>query len=184
MAKAKTLLAEAGYPPGLTVTTWIWQLPGITVESPQVMEAIAVWWEQIGFKVPHSPYDVTQTLVAMRQGFKSPTLSGIWFGALQNHQSGLRTGVSYKDLVGTSFVDDDVERYAHQIYEAKTIQEYITAAQGYQDALREKYIQIPLFFAGDVYAIKKGLGADKWNLGRGWYDANLAGLFTDSAKVR
>ncbi|MGH8060072.1 MAG: ABC transporter substrate-binding protein, partial [Candidatus Entotheonellia bacterium] len=55
-AKAKALLAEAGYPKGLEVTMNLTAWPGRGY-LPDVGEAVATYWEKVGIKVKRRPID-------------------------------------------------------------------------------------------------------------------------------
>jgi peptide/nickel transport system substrate-binding protein len=55
-AKAKALLAEAGYPQGFEVTMNLTAWPGRGF-LPDVGEAVATYWEKIGLKVKRRPVD-------------------------------------------------------------------------------------------------------------------------------
>ncbi len=55
-AKAKALLAEAGYPQGFEVTMNLTAWPGRGF-LPDVGEAVATYWEKIGIKVKRRPVD-------------------------------------------------------------------------------------------------------------------------------
>ena len=55
-AKAKALLAEAGYPKGFEVTMNLIPWPGRTF-LPDVGEAVATYWEKVGIKVKRRPVD-------------------------------------------------------------------------------------------------------------------------------
>jgi peptide/nickel transport system substrate-binding protein len=55
-AKAQALLAEAGYPQGFEVTMNLTAWPGRSY-LPDVGEAVAIYWEQIGLKVKRRPVD-------------------------------------------------------------------------------------------------------------------------------
>jgi ABC-type transport system substrate-binding protein len=55
-ARAKTLLAEAGYPNGFEVTLNLTAWPGRGF-LPDVGEAVATYWEKVGLKVKRRPVD-------------------------------------------------------------------------------------------------------------------------------
>src|SRR5207344_819043 len=55
-AKAKALLAEAGYPKGFEVTMNLTPWPGRGY-LPDVGEAVATYWEKVGLKVKRRPVD-------------------------------------------------------------------------------------------------------------------------------
>src|SRR5499433_2678349 len=55
-AKAKALLAEAGYPHGFEVTMNLTAWPGRGY-LPDVGEAVAIYWEKVGLKVKRRPVD-------------------------------------------------------------------------------------------------------------------------------
>jgi len=55
-ARAKTLLAEAGYPSGFEITLNLTAWPGRSY-LPDVGEAVATYWEKVGLKVKRRPVD-------------------------------------------------------------------------------------------------------------------------------
>lgn len=184
MAAAKKLLTEAGYPNGFEVRMWIWQLPGITVEGPQMAEAMAVWWEELGLKVPRTPFDVTATLTEMARGMDRPTVSGPWYASVTFKVAGLRPGTSYKQQPYAASHNTELEKAANEIFVAAKIEDYIKAAQKFSDIYYDEVATIPLFFGGINYALKKNMGGPTWNLGANALNNNLAGLLTKPDLVR
>ena len=178
LAEAKRLLAEAGFPNGFSVEMLVWSSTGMVVEAPQVMEAIAVWWEGLGLKIDRKPNDSQQTLALMAKGSDHPIISGPWPASVLFSVAGLRPGVSYKNIPSSTQQDAEIEQLAYAVYTAPSMEKYLAAAQRFQDLWSERVIQMPLFVYGTSYVVRKGLGADKWETGQMGAGVNLAGLVT------
>jgi peptide/nickel transport system substrate-binding protein len=87
MAKAKAMIAEAGWPDGFELDMFIWPRPALP-EGLEMMEAIAIAWESIGISVNRIPlsyaawkdnYLFKGEAGAWGQGFDKPSVSGMWF---------------------------------------------------------------------------------------------------------
>jgi peptide/nickel transport system substrate-binding protein len=71
-AKAKALLAEAGYPKGFEVTMNLTAWPGRGY-LPDVGEAVATYWEKVGLKVKRRPVD----RAVFSADFRARTYAGV-----------------------------------------------------------------------------------------------------------
>jgi peptide/nickel transport system substrate-binding protein len=71
-AKAKALLAEAGYPKGFEVTMNLTAWPGRGF-LPDVGEAVATYWEKVGIKVKRRPVD----RAVFSADFRARTYAGV-----------------------------------------------------------------------------------------------------------
>jgi peptide/nickel transport system substrate-binding protein len=71
-AKAKALLAEAGYPKGFEVTMNLTAWPGRGY-LPDVGEAVATYWEKVGIKVKRRPVD----RAVFQADFRARAYSGV-----------------------------------------------------------------------------------------------------------
>src|SRR5713101_8326836 len=71
-AKAKALLAEAGYPKGFEVTMNLTAWPGRGY-LPDVGEAVATYWEKVGIKVKRRPVD----RAVFAADFRARTYAGV-----------------------------------------------------------------------------------------------------------
>jgi peptide/nickel transport system substrate-binding protein len=86
-ARAKRLLADAGYPDGFTIPFRLFTMPG-TTELPALGEAVAGYWEKIGVKADlvrtewavHRPDLVKRTFkgATMYRGFPIPEPVTVW----------------------------------------------------------------------------------------------------------
>ena len=74
-AKAKALLAEAGYPKGFEVTMNLTAWPGRGY-LPDVGEAVATYWEKVGLKVKRRPVD----RAVFSADFRARTYAGVTLG--------------------------------------------------------------------------------------------------------
>ncbi|MSQ25978.1 MAG: ABC transporter substrate-binding protein [Dehalococcoidia bacterium] len=102
VAKAKQLLAEAGYPKGFELDVYIWT-PAAQAEGPELMDAISTMWENVGIKVNRKPIN-QQTWasgVQLPRKYDKPAIAGLYFlgmyrfGANQAAQSANPNGVNY-----------------------------------------------------------------------------------------
>lgn len=178
LAKAKALLAEAGYPNGFEMDFMWYPLPGVTVELPQYSEAVAVWWEQLGLKVNRMPTSVAAGLALWtKHDMARPmAINGWWsanFGFIRDRLSATQ---SIKSNLYRTTEDPGVEQVMKAAGAAKTMDEYIVTARAFQKYYIDQAIDIPLFSGGEMQAVKKGLGGDKWDLGKAGYNYNLSGL--------
>jgi peptide/nickel transport system substrate-binding protein len=71
-ARAKTLLAEAGYPKGFELTMNLTAWPGRGF-LPDVGEAVATYWEKVGLKVKRRPMD----RAVFQADFRARTYAGV-----------------------------------------------------------------------------------------------------------
>lgn len=178
VAKAKALLAEAGWPNGFHMEAYLFTPGPGREESQEVMEAIAVYWENIGIKVTRKPIEVIAfyTGVIAKHANPLPYAAGIanFFasGYTAGNPAGIKTGPFriHEDAVVDSLVK--------QIAAAKTYDEYSKLAIQEVERELEQWLAGPLYAIGDFWAVKKGMGADKWNMGRSSYSINLPGLIT------
>lgn len=79
VAKAKALLAEAGFAGGFELDMYIWPRPDLP-EGTEMMESIAVMWENLGVKVNRKPLGFAaflSTVLAPRK-FDKPSVSGMF----------------------------------------------------------------------------------------------------------
>lgn len=165
LAKGKALLTEAGYPNGFTITMYQFITIGYP-SGPEMMEAIAVWWESLGLKVNRKTVESSGTYVGVvAKGFSEPTAGGLWVGFRGSitaaTPAGIKTGV-------TRVTEDDEIDQAHKAIAAATsLAAYTQAVQKLADLNVNKWIDVNLFVAGTTYAVRPGLGGATWNLGRG-----------------
>jgi len=176
VAKAKALMTEAGWPNGFQMEVYLYTPGPGREESPEVMEAIAVYWEAIGIKSTRKPIEVIAwySNVLGKHNNPLPYAAGIsnFFasGFTVGNPAGIKTNVNriHEDAV--------VDTLLKQIAGATNYADYSKLAE--QEVQREldQWIPGPLYEIGDFWAIKKGLGGDKWNMGRSAYSINLGGL--------
>jgi peptide/nickel transport system substrate-binding protein len=70
-AKAKELLAEAGYPNGFKFDIYLYTLPGMP-EIPEIVQAMALDWEAVGLQ----PNLINLEFSSVRKKYRSQTISG------------------------------------------------------------------------------------------------------------
>ncbi len=169
--KAKALLQEAGFANGFTLTEYQFGVAGLIPEGPDMMEAIALWWERLGIKVERKGVDQAATMIGVHnKGFSAPTVSGIWGGGNLTVSAGARVGSDGKIARGPTppnHLEEDIDNLNIAIGQAASREEYTRAVRQWADISMQKVVVIPVFNWGHIFAVKKGLGGDKWNVGRG-----------------
>lgn len=186
LAKAKSLIAQGGYPNGFTLDFYFFTSRGIAVIGPQIAEAIAVWWQELGITVDRKPTDSTTLLPLIRKHAQpGPYASTGWVSAFGPHSGGaIPGGTRLKDVTLRDTEDADIEAAGLAMGAATDLPSYINAAQRYQELYYERFIDVPLMYLPEVYAVKKGLGGESWKYGRSVFGINFAGLLTRPDRVR
>lgn len=180
LAKAKSLLTEAGFPGGFELLMVQYNaLPG-TAEGPQMMEAIAVWWESLGIKVERRTADIVSYLPEIaKHRFSKPAATGTWLALLSGYTQGSPAGI--KTALYRVTEDNALDQLTKDLANAKTLSEHTKLVQQISDFNVEKWIDCPLLFVGEVFAVRKGYGGDKWDMGKAAFSYNLNMILTGKA---
>lgn len=178
MAKAKSMLAAAGYPNGFAMDYWVLTQNPLP-EAADIMEAIAAWWEQAGIKVNRINWTApafTQQIVAnycagapncASKGWPKPTVEGlIWTGAYRETHASF--AVLQHNPASVYRVNGDVKglELATSMANAKSPAAYKAAAEAYQKyAYEEANTFVMLFEAHELFAASDRVWSG-WKLGR------------------
>ena len=169
-AKARAMLAEAGYGRGFELDLYIGPA-GVLPEAPDIMEAIAVYWESVGVKVNRKRYlgvVFTQDLTnSYKTTWPKPTVQGLILsgGYAENSVSAIALQSNSAGLYHVNR-DPETQRLALLVGGAKTLDEYKATAQAYQKYVHQEANHFPILFeADDVYATSEKV-SKQWKLGR------------------
>lgn len=181
LAKAKALIAEAGYPQGFSMDFYVWQVCNGIDNCGEILEAIAVWWERAGLKVNRIlttdvAFCCTGQAPRSKHDFSAPTVAGAWNGFNFPITAGVPTGI--KSVLSRDTEDPDVDRLVIALASVKSADEYVSTVRQLEDVYVNKWIFLPLFYNGDAYAIKQGSGGATWNIGQKGIALNLNALLT------
>ena len=144
VAKAKALLAEAGYPNGFEMDVYNWQ-NAAQPEGPELMDALADMWQNVGIKVNRKPIN-QQTWVSTVQlprKYDKPAIAGLYFlglyrfGGITISQGVNPEGVNY------SFDEADVWAKVAEWATAPNLEEYIKLGKEVQPLLVERVHTTP-----------------------------------------
>lgn len=174
---AKALLTAAGYPNGFELQVVLSPWEGLP-EGEEIMAEITAWWERLGLRVEKLLMEPAQYHRTWReQRFDLPTVHGV---ALLPVDPEARTWAAWTAPQETQRLTDDVElvELAEQVRTAPSISDFVRLSRAYQQLFSERVIFIPLFVTGDLYAVRVGLGGDKWRPGPGESSINIKGLVT------
>ncbi len=173
-ARAKKLLAEAGYPNGFPIDMYSYQLPGLA-EGPSMTEAIAGYWQKIGIQPRIIPLDYG--------GFRKKRIDRTAAGAFGYYNLANRDWVgayAYIDKATSATSplptvrDAELDAMVAKVL-TETDQEKIDALmRNIFLRLRGEHFGIPLVYLDTAYATSKKIGV--WNPGSVMYDLNLEGL--------
>ena len=154
-AKAKALLKEAGVPPGKEITYSLHTESVSLPNAPQVLEAIAGYLEQAGFKVTREPYDMAAWMQMMRGG-KQPA---VFYGtsAMPDDGGELMSGWYNSKAVWSSGNISDPE------YDAIFQDQLAAADSKSRQAILQRFAKlederkrsVPLFWCGESFAVGK-----------------------------
>jgi len=194
--KAKALLAEAGYSNGFELDMIIWTPPRANLpEGPEIMEAIAVWWEDLGITINRIPMSYTQfrsNIFGTGKGagadsisggaWDRPTVAGMWgLGASPVAGASQAGAFTTKGRYNTnnSVTQPELARIAQEWQSAMTIEEYavkrvefmeLNIAQGFTTGGGTPIVSYGLLWAGN-----DKIAAD-WNTGPSRYAYNYKKL--------
>ena len=156
-AKAKQLLAEAGYPKGFPITLKIFTtLPG--AELPIIGEAVALYWKAIGLDVKIVPTDWN-------------TVRGEWTGGKSNSYVWAHRGFSSVSVLTTlttefvastpfaSFVTKETEAWTEKVTRELDPKKRDKLMKDFGQYLRDEAVQIFLVWANEPYGVSKKVGS-------------------------
>jgi peptide/nickel transport system substrate-binding protein len=177
--RARALLKEAGYEAGFELDMRIWNPPRSNLpEGPEIMEAIAVWWEDLGITVNRVPGSYSEHRTRLfgegkgaNEDLKSggpwdkPTVAGMW-GLSASPTAGASAAGSYNPSgrFNTSF-DPELKALAEAWQSTLNIEDYGVARHEYMAA----QIEAGFSTGGGVPVVSYGLlwaGAD--TVADGW----------------
>src|SRR5436309_1421282 len=169
VARAKKLLADAGYAGGFTQDVYAFQLPGFA-EGKSFAEAVAGYWEKIGVKSKLIPVDYP----AFRKQWvdrKAPGAVGYynianrdWIGTYALLEKQAYTPSKLNDTVNDPEIDGMIAQVMRQ-----TDREKINALmRNIYTRMRSEHHGVPVVYVHSPYATSKTLG--KYNPGAVMYD--------------
>jgi len=168
-ARAKKLLADAGFAGGFSLELYAFQLPGLP-EGKAFAEAVSGYWQKIGIKTKIVPLDYP--------GFrkiwvdrKAPGAVGYynianrdWIGAYALLEKMAYTPSKANDTVADPEIDGMIAQVMRQ-----TDRDKINALmRNIFTRLRSEHYGVPVVYLHSPYATSKTLG--KWNPGSVMYD--------------
>ena len=168
-ARAKKLLADAGFASGFPLTVHAYQLPGLP-EGKAFAEAIGGYWQKIGVQPKLVPVDYP----AFRKSWFDRATPGAvgyynvanrdWIGtyALLEKQAYSKSKVS--DTVNDPEIDGMIEQVMRQTDKEKIG----VLMRNVYTRLRSEHYGVPVVYLHSPYAAAKTLG--KWNPGNVMYD--------------
>ena len=179
-AKAKQMLADAGWPNGFELDHWLWA-QGTLPEGIEILEAMDVMWEAIGIKVNRKPIE----MAAWRQakvsgnGYDKPSVSGLYLLGTSPVAGTIAGGAHTDASPFNANHDPEMDRLGKAYAAASSVAEYIAAGKTYAKRSFELAVSPVLFTTGETFAAGKSV-SDKWDMGRALYAVN----FEQMAAVR
>jgi peptide/nickel transport system substrate-binding protein len=168
-ARAKKLLADAGYPSGFAIELYAFQLPGLP-EGKAFAEAVAGYWQKIGVQSKLVPVDYP----AFRKKWMDRTIPGAvgyynmanrdWIGTYALLEKMAHTPSKPTDTVADPEIDGMIGQVLRQ-----TDREKINALmRNIFLRLRSEHYGVPVVYVHTPYVGSKRL--TKWNPGTVMYD--------------
>lgn len=168
-ARAKKLLADAGYAGGFGMDLYAYQLPGLP-EGRAFAEAMAGYWQKIGVQVKLIPVDYP----AFRKTWfdrKAPGAMGYynianrdWIGTYALIEKMAYSKSKASDVVNDPEIDGMLEQVLRQTDKEKIG----VLMRNVYTRLRSEHYGVPVVYLHSPYAASKKLG--KWNIGTVMYD--------------
>ena len=169
-AKAKKMIADAGWPNGFTLDMIIFT-PAYTPEGGEIMEAMAVMLEQVGLKVNRVPLAPTtwrtETFanIPPKVIYDRPTLVGMyWFFSGLTTTSFAGTVHSPNSPWRMNF-DPEGDRLANAWITSKTLDDYKANGKAYQQWEYDNITTFePIFINGPIWVVNQKVPT-KFSLG-------------------
>jgi peptide/nickel transport system substrate-binding protein len=171
-ARAKKLLAEAGYANGFPIDFYAFQLPGLP-EGKAMAEAVAGYWQKIGVQAKLIPVDYP----AFRKKWVDRTAPGAvgyynlanrdWIGTYALLEKMAHTKSKPTDTVADPEIDGMIAEVLRQ-----TDRERINSLmRNIFMRLRQEHYGVPVVYLHTPYAASKRIA--RWNPGSVMYDLNI-----------
>src|SRR6267142_4627133 len=168
-ARAKKLLADAGFANGFPLVMHAFQLPGLP-EGKAYAEAVAGYWQKIGVQPKLVPVDYP----AFRKNWFDRATPGAfgyynvanrdWIGTFAFLEKQAYTKSKASDTVNDPEIDGMIEQVMRQTDKEKIA----TLMRNVYTRLRGEHYGVPIVYLHSPYAASKTLG--KWNPGTVMYD--------------
>src|SRR2546427_7065963 len=168
-ARAKKLLAEAGFASGFPLTMHAYQLPGLP-EGKAFAEAMAGYWQKVGVQPKLVPVDYP----AFRKNWFDRATPGAfgyynvanrdWIGTYAFLEKQAYSKSKASDTVNDPEIDGMIEQVMRQTDKEKIA----TLMRNGYPRLRSEHYGVPVVYLHSPYAASKTLG--KWNPGTVMYD--------------
>jgi len=168
-ARAKKLLAEAGFASGFPLMMHAYQLPGLP-EGKAFAEAMAGYWQKVGVQPKLVPVDYP----AFRKNWFDRATPGAfgyynvanrdWIGTYAFLEKQAYSKSKASDTVNDPEIDGMIEQVMRQTDKEKIA----TLMRNVYTRLRSEHYGVPVVYLHSPYAASKTLG--KWNPGTVMYD--------------
>jgi peptide/nickel transport system substrate-binding protein len=170
-ARAKRLLAEAGYPNGFPMELYAYQLPGLP-EGRAMAEALAGYWHKIGVQTSLVPVDYA----AFRKKWFDRSAPGALGYYNQSNRDWLGTFAMIDKWTNptqktASISDPELDRLVGAVLAETDRAKVDNLMRAIFQRLRSEHLGIPLAYLHSAYATSKKIG--KWNPGAVMYDLNV-----------
>jgi peptide/nickel transport system substrate-binding protein len=168
-ARARKLLADAGFAGGFSLDVYAYQLPGLP-EGKAFAEAMSGYWQKIGVKIKLIPVDYP----AFRKNWFDRATPGAvgyynianrdWIGTYALIEKMAYTKSKASDVVNDAEIDGMLEQVLRQTDKEKIA----TLMRNVYTRLRSEHYGVPVVYLHSPYAASKKLG--KWTIGTVMYD--------------
>jgi peptide/nickel transport system substrate-binding protein len=170
-ARAKQLIADAGYPNGFPMELYAYQLPGLP-EGRAMAEALAGYWHKIGVQTTLVPVDY----VAFRKKWFDRSAPGALGYYNQSNRDWLGTYAMIDKWTNptqksASIADPDLDRLVGAVLAETDREKVNNLMRSIFQRLRSEHLGIPLAYLHSAYATSKKIS--KWNPGSVMYDLNI-----------
>ncbi len=175
-ARAKKLLADAGYPGGFPIEVYAFQLPGLP-EGSAMAEAVTGYWRKIGVQPKLVPVDYG----AFRKRWLDQTIPGaVGYYNLANRDwigtYALIEKMAYSPSKTSTTKDPEVDGMVREVLRQTDREKISALMRNIFTRLRSEHLGVPLVYLHTPYAASKRI--TRWNPGSVMYDLNIDELVT------
>ena len=151
--RARELLEEAGYAGGFEVEFWVYSYAGLAPEMPEVIQAVAGYWDAIGLDTKITPMHIIAVYGNLIQR-KLSGIAGVTSASTPFEPWGQEIARNYysKESRWPVYESYELDELVENYLAAPSAEEKVRVARQMTQLMYDEYVDVPLMARNTVYA--------------------------------